>query len=129
MARSISPIAKRYGLELVVLFGSQARGNAQMSSDVDLGILRTKPLTVRQELRLRHEFSDYFGKEIDLTHLNTAPPLLLGRVAKEGKCLYGSRKRFVSFMVYAMQRFIDFKPYFDLEEKTLKKRLTRLHSS
>lgn len=128
MTKKLSEIAKRYDLELMVQFGSTARGNAQSDSDVDIGILRKKPLTIRQELQLRHDLYEVFKREVDLTSLNMSPPLLLGRIAREGKRLTGSRARFVAFIVYAMQRFIDFKPYFELEEKALKKRLTRLHA-
>jgi predicted nucleotidyltransferase len=38
-AEQLKPLANEFGLRLVVLFGSNARGTANQDSDVDLGVL------------------------------------------------------------------------------------------
>ena len=69
----VSPIAKKYGLRAVYLFGSYARNEASEDSDVDLLIDRTgskvKGLFDMGGLYL--DLQESLGKEIDLVTLQT----------------------------------------------------------
>lgn len=51
----VKPIAEKYALEAVYLFGSQARGEASPESDYDFYVKRGK---LRDRLELRELFID-----------------------------------------------------------------------
>ena len=62
----VKPIAEKYGLEAVYLFGSQARGDATSKSDYDFYIKRGK---LRGMFKLSGLFIDLkavLGKEVDI---------------------------------------------------------------
>lgn len=117
MKNVIDRIAKKYSIKIVILFGSVARNMTNKNSDVDLAVLVDSKLGLTKELKLRHELQDLFKKEVDLVFLPGAGPLLLGQIAKEGKLLFGKKSEFNAFRVYAMKSYLDFEPYFKLQEK------------
>ena len=62
----VFPIAKKYGVEKVYLFGSYARGEASSDSDVDLFITnyqRTIPFALANMLA---DFEETLNKPVDL---------------------------------------------------------------
>ena len=90
---------------------------------MDVAVLPTKPLTLTSELKLRRDLFKHFKRTVDLVILPQHSPLLLGQIAQSGRCLFGERKDFTAFRVNAMKQFIDFKPYFELQAKTLKRQI------
>lgn len=117
MKSVIANIASKYGLKMVVLFGSVAKNRANQNSDIDIAILPFKTLVLKKELELRYELQYFFKKDVDLVFLQDAGALLLGQIAKEGKLLFGKKKDFDAFRIYAMKSYLDFEPYFQLQEK------------
>lgn len=117
MKNTIEFVARKYGLKMVVLFGSVAKNRANQNSDIDIAVLSFAPLVFKKELELRLELQDLFKKEIDLVFLQDAGPLLLGQIAKESNLLFGKKKDFDAFRIYAMKSYLDFEPYFKLQEK------------
>ncbi|MEW5940881.1 MAG: nucleotidyltransferase domain-containing protein [Chloroflexota bacterium] len=84
----LQPIAKRFGLRLIVLFGSAARGRTHADSDMDIAVLAERPLTFNQRLKLWSALSPLFSRDVDLAVLNFAAPLLKFQVARDGKVLF-----------------------------------------
>lgn len=117
MNNVVANIARKYGLKMVVLFGSVAKNRANQNSDIDIAILSFEPFFLKKELELRYELQSLFEKEVDLVFLQDAGALLLGQIAREGKLLFGKKKDFDAFRIYAMKSYLDFKPYFQLQEK------------
>ena len=84
----ILAIAQRYPIHKVVLFGSRARGDDKLASDVDLAVFPAPEFNSR----------GYFGSEmddletllkIDLVYIDGSTELeLLERINKEGVILY-----------------------------------------
>lgn len=69
----ITPIAKKYGLKSVFLFGSYARGTATENSDVDL-IIDTSGTDIKSLLGLAAvycELEEALKKSIDLVTLSS----------------------------------------------------------
>lgn len=69
----ITPIAKKYGLKSVFLFGSYARGTATENSDVDL-IIDTSGTEIKSLLGLAAvycELEEALKKSIDLVTLSS----------------------------------------------------------
>ena len=64
----IAPVAKKYGLKAVYVFGSYARGEATENSDIDL-LIDTTGTNIKSLLHLASVYSDLedaLQKEIDL---------------------------------------------------------------
>ncbi|MBR1730900.1 MAG: nucleotidyltransferase domain-containing protein [Ruminococcus sp.] len=62
----IAPIAARYGVDKVYLFGSYARGDADESSDIDLCIDAVALRGLFALGSLYADLEDALGKELDL---------------------------------------------------------------
>jgi predicted nucleotidyltransferase len=83
-------LARRYGIELIILFGSRARGDARPGSDLDVGVLfapRRVP-TPRQLSALEARMLDLLQDDVHLVLLNFVNPELRLAAAREGQVLY-----------------------------------------
>lgn len=67
----VAPIAKRYSIDRIYLFGSYARGDADEGSDIDLCIdaVAIKGMFALGELYT--DLEDAFGKNLDLITLRS----------------------------------------------------------
>ena len=107
-ARTLRPIAKRYGLRLIVLFGSQVSGRLHPDSDVDVAVWSDGSLKSRQILELWREMSEAFEADVDLGVLDHAEPLFLYQVARTGRLLYEKKQRdWAEFRGYAFRHYWD----------------------
>ncbi len=68
----IQPIAKKYNLNKVYLFGSYARGDATIGSDIDLMIEDEHSKSFREYQMISENFRKATGKEIDLVEYDAA---------------------------------------------------------
>lgn len=99
------------GLDLLVLFGSRARGDSHPGSDWDFGYLATPEfdpydLLARLVLLLGTD-------RIDLINLNRTNGLLRFRVAAEGQTLFEERPgAFEDFWLEAVPFWWDMEPIF-----------------
>lgn len=85
----ISPIASRYGVERVFLFGSYARGETTEESDLDFRIDKG---TLRGLFQLGGLYSDLegkFDKKLDLLTTGSLEQKFLDRIASEEILVYG----------------------------------------
>ena len=84
----VTPIAKKYCVETVWLFGSYARGEATEDSDIDLLIDGGKIRTLFQFTALRLELEDALGKRVDLITTGNNDPSFLQRIRKDEVKIY-----------------------------------------
>ena len=77
------------GLEVLMLFGSRARGDAHPGSDWDLGCLATDALDVDAWLGTLVELVG--SDRVDLVDLRRASGLLRYRAARDGRLVYEAR--------------------------------------
>jgi predicted nucleotidyltransferase len=124
---AVAAVAERAGLDLVVLFGSAARGQLRPESDVDIAVRFTqgKP-GFEAEVRVAGELHEALRppRELDLVVLNGASPLLLAQVAAEGLVLYApSPEIWPRFWLYARRRFEDTEKYRRRHWESLKQRV------
>ncbi len=129
MKDKITQIAKKYHLEMMILFGSMATGRAHQNSDADIAIIKNRKMTSRQETMLNIELQRIMGKEIDLVDIADAGPLLLGQISRDGKLLYGDKDKFIAAKMYFKKQLIDFMPYFQLREKMIQRNIRLLTSN
>ncbi|KKS35310.1 MAG: hypothetical protein UU95_C0002G0016 [Parcubacteria group bacterium GW2011_GWC2_42_12] len=117
----IAKIAKRFQLKLIVIFGSFADGKNRKDSDLDIAVLGFKEVSFKEQIGLTNELSHLFSKNVDLSVLNKANPLLLFEASKKPILLYGSREEFLKFKLYAFNAYNDYAPYFAMEKNLNKK--------
>ncbi len=61
----VRPLAKKYNMEAVYLFGSYARGEAEENSDLDFLVLCGRHCEPKMVFALQEELYQSFGKPID----------------------------------------------------------------
>jgi len=111
------------GVELVVLFGSRARGQQRPGSDLDLGVL-FRP-TIVDPLDLLDRVQDLISADapVDLVSLNDADPLLQREVAMDGEAMFqGYPGAFEEFRLRAIKLFMDTQWLRDAEAAALRSR-------
>jgi len=117
----LNVLREKYGIKLIVAFGSKVKGNEHQSSDLDVGLLfRRGGMTLDCIGDLQEVFPT---EEIDPVCLNRADPLLLGQIVAKSTLLSGSESDLHEFRCYSFQRYVDFLPYLALEAKTNARRL------
>jgi len=99
----------------VYLFGSVARGTANESSDVDLGLLYGAPRPATLEalpLTLEADLERLIGRPVQAVVLDSAPPDLIHRVLCDGELILDrDRSRRIRFEVDARNRYFDVLPF------------------
>jgi len=86
----ISPIAERYGVGCVILFGSAARGDCTEDSDYDFCV---DPGDIRSGFKFAGFYAaveDAVGREVDMLSINSLKPQseFLKAIHEEGIILY-----------------------------------------
>ena len=117
----IAKIAKKFKLKLIVVFGSFANGKNRKDSDLDIAVLGLKEVFFKEQIGLINELSLVFNKNVDLSVLNKANPLLLFQASKNPILLYGKREELLKFKLYAFNAYNDYAPYFEMEKNLNKK--------
>jgi len=118
----LEQLAKKYGITLLLLFGSTVKGQTHKESDADVAYLSKKPLTLREESEMSVALQPILkNRTIDLVNIRMAPPLLLYAITDHGKILYQSDPLvFYELRAYAFKRYIEAEPLFELKKQRLK---------
>jgi predicted nucleotidyltransferase len=85
--RIVELLDRRFGLDTLWLYGSEAQGTAKPDSDVDLAALfrrRTEPLEV---FDARSDLEEILHREVDLVDLDQTSPILGMQVLRHGHLL------------------------------------------
>lgn len=101
-------VLRELGVELLVVFGSQARGSARADSDLDVGVMFC--WEAGPSLRRLDELAQALqaGDRLDLVCLNDGGALLLNEVALEGTPRFEIRPgTFERFRLRAFKRYMD----------------------
>lgn len=114
-SEAVADVARRAGIDLIVLFGSAVRGRLRRESDVDIAVrfVQGRP-GFEAEALVAAELHQALRppRELDLVVLNGASPLLLAEVAADGVVLYAaSPEVWPLFRLYARRRFEDTEKY------------------
>ena len=86
----VNPIASRYGIERIYLFGSYARGEAKEESDIDLRVDTGKLRGLFALGGLYADLEERLGKKLDLLTTRSLDSRFLDRIAKEEIQIYGN---------------------------------------
>jgi predicted nucleotidyltransferase len=120
ISEQLRPLFNRPDLQMVILFGSQAAGEARHESDLDLALLGDHPLDLisftTETIRLLKE------SRVDLVDLRRASPLLKMEVVRKGLLLYErSPGTYLDFCSLAIRRYIDTKKLRDARGTAIKR--------
>lgn len=105
--QQLNDLIKKYHLNLLYLFGSQARGTARADSDFDIGYLPNDKFQNKDEEDLIADLNKIFHCQADICNLQTASPLLKMQVVKTGISLAGEQKAKINFQVKAISSYLD----------------------
>ena len=107
----------RPNVELALLFGSQARGEAGSMSDVDIAVLFTARLSLLSLGGLIQEASELVERKIDLVELDgleADDPRLAYEIAAGAKVVFKrSDAAFVDFKTRAFVAYFDAQPFLE----------------
>ena len=121
-------LAKQTDVVAGYLFGSVARGQATPRSDVDIAVLLGPELDaqamVERQLALMGALETFTEREVQVTILNRATPLLAYQVIREGVRLFErNTPARVAFEVAAMKRYFDLQPMLAFQQQALFQRI------
>jgi len=118
LRRAAKEVHRRFGAQLVVLFGSAAR-REKTAQDLDLGILGSEPLDT---VAVTNALTRALGTQaVDVTDLRRADPVLLALVARDGIPLFEHEPgAFAGFVSLAMRRFADTRKFRDAQADALR---------
>jgi predicted nucleotidyltransferase len=83
-------LADRTDIRLAVLFGSMAEGREKVTSDLDLAVETTAPLTTEQKMALIGELASRFGRAVDIIDIRQIGQPLLHEIVSKGVLVKGS---------------------------------------
>jgi predicted nucleotidyltransferase len=110
------------GLRLAVLFGSTARGQARRGSDIDIGLSMAPGLDVPPLLQVSLERAA--GRQVSITRLDDAPPLLRFEIGRDGVVLVEREHRaWAGFRAQAMIDWWDWAPTARMMHRVMARRL------
>ncbi|WP_347707785.1 nucleotidyltransferase domain-containing protein [Eubacterium sp. 1001713B170207_170306_E7] len=85
----VVPLARKYGVRKIYLFGSYARGEAEQNSDIDLKVDNgDHPIGLFALSGLRLEIREQLGKPVDLVTQGGLYENVKKEIAKEEILLY-----------------------------------------
>lgn len=126
----VCELAEEYGLELVVLFGSRARGEARRQSDWDFAYLpcSAAELSLEKDLELAARFAEAVGSDnVDAVRLDHAPPTLRKEVADSAIVLFErQRGAFERFWLLSLKLYWDAAKMREMRRQALDDWLKRL---
>jgi uncharacterized protein len=118
-------VADQPDVQLAVLFGSAARGAVHRNSDLDVAVLG--PATVERLATLAVTLSRRSGRQVDVTSLETAPPLLRFEIARTSQVLL-ERRAYLWADVKA-EALIDWWDWAPCARRFAHQAATRLHAA
>lgn len=121
---------KRPEVILVYLFGSVARKEEGVLSDIDVGVLIDPGKKIIEgsygyKADVTADLMSLLkSNAIEIVLLNSAPPLLAHRVVRDGVVVHCKDEEVrIAFEVRTLQRFIDTKPLRQIQNMYLKQRI------
>lgn len=84
----VAPVAERYGVKKILLFGSVARGDCDEDSDYDLCIEWEKKHDMTEFSGFRIDLCEAVGRDVDIVGANSIDPELSDIVQSEGIIIF-----------------------------------------
>ena len=85
---SLADLCESNDIQRLRVFGSYARGEESMNSDIDLIADFTRRKSLLDLVRIEREFSHRLGRPVDLVTENSLSPYLRDRILAEARLVY-----------------------------------------
>lgn len=126
----IRKMADKYGLNLVLLFGSQVKGKTRKESDYDVAYLADRKLSFGDEGEVIINLAKIIGARderlINLSDIGKAGALLLKEIFDKHQVLFcADRNIYDSYKIFSVKNFLENRPIFDLRNYLIEKYFTR----
>ena len=118
--KSLGEMTGKFGLRLILLFGSEADGVVHARSDLDIAVGTRSGNGFSGDLydRLLERFGRIFpGRKVDLACLDHADPLFLKEVTDHCRLLGGRPGDLQQLKILAFRRYQDHKKYLGMEKR------------
>ena len=127
-SEQLGAVASRYGIRLLLQFGSSVTGRLHPHSDFDLAVLlQHVPASISVELDLAADLQALaHDREIDLALINRADPLFLKQILENCRLLYGSERALHELNMYAFKRYQDHRRYLAMEREYVARKIQAL---
>ena len=89
---AIKGLCKKYNLDYLWLFGSQARGDAREDSDADLMIEFSDQKTLFDMARIKIDLERLFNRRVDLVVRRNVKPMLKPFIESDLQTLYAKNR-------------------------------------
>jgi len=122
----VKNLAEKYGLSLLMLFGSQVTGKTHKESDFDIAYLADKKLSFEDGGRIIIEIAKIIGARderlVNLCNIKESGALLLKEIFDRHQVLFcADRNVYDSYKIFSVKNFIESRPLFDLRDFLIKK--------
>lgn len=111
IASTLAFLSEDPDLELALVFGSVASGQARQDSDIDIAVYPKNPLDHQSLQALADQIASATGRPVDLIDLSKTDGALLRQILRSGKVLFSKRPALMGFL---MERLLiwqeDFEP-------------------
>ena len=126
----IKTMAQKYGLGLILLFGSQFTGKTRKESDFDIAYLSDKKLSFEDEGKIIMDLAKIIGARderlVNLSDIGKAGALLLKEIFDRHQIIFSADQNiYDSYKIFAVKNFFDSRPLFDLRDYLIGKYFTR----
>ena len=110
---------RKHEIKMVLLYGSQAMGNSNAESDIDLGLLLKDDFYDFEEI-IKDLMEVFKGSIIDVAILNHGDPVLKFEIISNYKILFCQEDEiFLEFYINTVKQYNDTKKFRTLEENYL----------
>jgi predicted nucleotidyltransferase len=125
---SLSEIASRHRVRLLLQHGSTVSGRVHAKSDLDIAVLfEDDRESLARVAALSVDLQGlYRGQELDVAVINHADPLFLKTIVERCRLLYGSPRVLAELKMYAFKRYQDHRRFLALEQSYVRRSLQRL---
>lgn len=97
---------KKLNLKLLILFGSQAKNEAFIWSDIDIAFLSKEDISNIKRWELSQELAYFYQKEVDLIDLKQANTILKFEIVSTGEVIFNKNQD--NFLIRAYTEYFDF---------------------
>ena len=126
LEKNINELVQKYGIKLLYVFGSYAKGSNNKNSDIDIAVLVNDNYKPMYKLYMIGDLTSIFKRDdIDLVILNGANPVLRHQVIKYGKIIYEeSLEEKVIFEAKVLSVYMDMEPFRRTQMEFINERLS-----
>lgn len=127
--KKIREIAEKYGLKLLLLFGSQAAGKTHKFSDYDFGYIGKKDMGYSERGSLDVDLSRLARNEAEAVDLKNVGPLFKYEIVKNNKILYDIKNEYEYFFVQALREYFEAGRLFAARDSVIANKINELKKS